>query len=343
MPTAGDIKQDKKGAAEFGNREALIEHVKTVSEGHARTEAMRLNEQIKARHALLESVPPDQRARLTEQLKAHATIRSGEANLAGRDFQLPLPSCISYQVLHPPFTSWWAQNSRQLTTDCVNMFTSQRVGLTAVSEQALIAEGALSVQAAIGDFFNARCQPIGTWFIGEGNRAFAAMGQIADTGIALPSPGFMSVEVDLAMEGPVGWSNFLFPGEPSSGLGLVGFIGIGSLIFQTSDGNGDTSQDDYQRFLLGSASATFPGEVDRKPTFTLRQWTFLPATAAGSTLRYAIGISAELTAFRSTPIEQGGYPGFAHANLTMPGTPGPLNPGTPLKIKEVRTAVCLWP
>ncbi|HET9950819.1 MAG TPA: hypothetical protein VFS09_03380, partial [Candidatus Eisenbacteria bacterium] len=186
------------------------------------------------------------------------------------------------------------------------------------------------------------CQNIGTWFIGEGNRAFAAMGMWADSGIALPSPGLMSVEVDLAMEGQVGWSNFLFPGEPGSGLGLVGFIGIGGLIFQTFNGTERTTQEASERFLLGSASAHFPGDVDRKPTFTLSRMAFLSPTSSG-TLQYAMAISADLTAFRSTPIEHGGYPGFAHANLTLPGTPGPLQPGTPLKVKEVRIAISLWP
>jgi hypothetical protein len=349
MPTTEDVKQAKKGTAEFGNREALIEYAQTVSQEHARSEAMRLDEHITARQALLESVQPEQRARLVEHLKTHVNIPSGEANLEVKDVHLPPPFCISYQVMRPPFTTnWWSSPSRagapvRLDKPCVNVFTQQPVGLTADSAEGVLSQGALSVQAAIGDFFNARCERSGTWFIGEANRAFAAIGQIADTGIALPSPGFMSVEVDLAMEGQVGWSNFLFPGEPSSGLGLVGFLGIGSLTFQTFDGNNSTLQDTYERFLLGSASAYFPGQVDRKPTFTLRQWTMLPPTAAGSTLRYAFSVSADLTAFRSTPIQNGGYPGFAHANLTVPGTPGPLQPGTPLKIKEVRTAVCLWP
>lgn len=61
-----------------------------------------------------------------------------------------------------------------------------------------------------------------------------------------------------------------------------------------------------------------------------------------TTLRYAHAISADLTAFRFTPIENAGYPGFAHANLTVPGAPGPLQPGTPLRGKEVRTSLCLW-
>jgi hypothetical protein len=26
----------------------------------------------------------------------------------------------------------------------------------------------------------------------------------------------------------------------------------------------------------------------------------------------------------------------------VPGTPGPLQPGTPLRVREVRTAICLW-
>ena len=343
MATLDEAKQAKGTAAEFGNRESMIELAKTRSNEFVRGEAMRLDQEITARQALLESVKPEQRTRLTEHLKAHYAIPTGVADTSPKVVQLPPPYCISYQVMRPPFTGFWAQNPQLLQTHCVSTLTHQSVGLTAASYQAIPSEGALSVQAAIGEFFNADCQRIGTWFLGEGNRAFAAMGMVADSGIALPSPGLMSIEVDLAMEGAVGWSNFLFPGEPSSGLGLVGFIGVAGLIFQTFDGNGQTLNEDYNRFLLGSASSTFPGQVDRTPSFTLRQMTLLPATASGWSLRYAFGVSADLTAFRSTPIEGAGYPGFAHANLTVPGTPGPLGPGTPLKIKEIRTAVCLWP
>lgn len=350
MRTVDETKNAKSAQrATFGieDKESLIEHAMKVSQERTRLEALRLDEEIRARQALLESMKPEEQARLADHLKRIPRPATAEVAAAARQIDVHLPTCISYQVMRPPFTTnWWNATSPagapvRLSTSCVNVFTNQSLGLTAVSSEGIAAEGALSVQAAIGDFFNARCQNIGTWFIGEGNRAFAAIGTQADTGIVLPSPGFMSVEVDLAMEGPVGWSNFLFPGEPGSGLGLVGFIGIGGLIFQTFDGAGQTLQEASERFLLGSASAYFPGDVDRKPTFTLRQTAFL-APSSG-TLRYALAISADLTAFRSTPIEHGGHPGFAHANLTLPGTPGPLQPGTPLRVKEVRTAVCLWP
>ena len=193
MPTAAEVKQDKKGTAEFGNKEALIEHAKTVSHGHARAEAVQLDEQIKARQALLESIPPDQRSRLAEQLKSHARVTSGVANVGAKDVQLPPATCISYQVQRAPFTSWWSQEPRQVTSSCVSILSGQNVGLTAVSEQDLASEGALSVQAAIGDFFIARCQPTGPWFIGEGNTAVSAIGQIADTGLVLPSTGLNSL------------------------------------------------------------------------------------------------------------------------------------------------------
>jgi len=345
MPTVDAVKSAKSATFNIEDKEALIEHSKKVSHERTRVEALQLDEQVKARQALLESMKPEEQARLAEQLKMLPRTALLDAPRVRGDFNLP--TCISYQVMRPPFsTNWWGSPSRagvpvRLETTCVNAFTNASLGLTAVSEEAILSQGALSVQAAIGDFFNARCQRTGTWFIGEGNRAFAAMGLIADSGIALPSPGLMSVEVDLAMEGQVGWSNFLFPGEPGSGLGLVGFIGVGGLIFQTTNGAESTSQEASERFLLGSASAYFPGDVDRRSTFTLSQMAFLSPTSSG-TLRYAIAISADLTAFRSTPIEGGGYPGFAHANLTVPGTPGPLQPGTPLKVKEVRAAICLW-
>lgn len=345
MTTTQEAKRAKSPASGLDSPESLFEHAKKVSFERTRVEAMRLDEEVTARQALLESMKPEEQTRFTDHLKSLARTAPVEFATAAREVA-HLPSCISYQVMRPPFTTnWWALPSRAGTparfeTRCVNVFTHQNVGLTAVSEEGVLSEGALSVQAAIGDFFNARCQNIGTWFIGEGNRAFAALGVQGDTGVALSSPGLMFVEVDLAMEGSVGWSNFLFPGEPSTGLGLVGFIGIGGLIFQTSDANGQTRQEATERFLLGSASAHFPGQVDRKPTFTLSQVAFLSPSA--STLRYALAISADLTAFRSTPIQNAGYPGFAHANLTVPGTPGPLQPGTPLRVKEVRTSVCVW-
>ena len=345
LSTVDETKKAQHATSGSEDRESLIEHAKKVSLERTRVEAMRRNEEITARQALLESMKPEQQTRFTDRLKSIARTAPLEFATAARR-EINLPSCISYQVMRPPFTTdWWSAPSRagspvRIETNCVNAFPQQRVGLTAVSAEGILSEGALSVQAAIGDFFNARCQRTGTWLIGDGNRAFAALGVQGDTGIALPSPGLMFVEVDFAMEGSVGWSNFLFPGEPSSGLGLVGFIGIGGLIFQTFDGNGQTRQEATERFLLGSASAYFPGQVDRKPTFTRSGVAFLsPST---TTLRYALAISADLTAFRSTPIENAGYPGFAHANLTVPGTPGPLQPGTPLRVKEVRTSVCLW-
>jgi len=333
------------------DKESLVEHAKNVSHERARVEAVHLDKEITARQALLESVKPDQQARLVEHMSK--VMKTGVADAVSTHspvVQLPPATCISYQVMRPPFpATWFAHPLRtptgpfQLTVSCVNMFTQQNVGLTAVSAEGILSEGAISVQAAIGDFFNARCQRTGPWFLGEGNRAFAGIGSFDNVGPALPSPGFISVEADLAMEGQVGWSNFLFPGEPGSGLGLVGFLGIGSMIVQTFDpGNQNTTQEVTERFLLGSASATFPGSVDRKPTFTLRTMTWLPATM-NSQLRYSFVISADLTAFRSTPIEGGGYPGFAHANLTVRDTPGPLQPGTPLKVKEIRTAICTWP
>jgi hypothetical protein len=347
MPTVQEAKNAKRTTFSIEDKESLIEYAKEVSYERTRVEAQLLDEHITARQALVESMKPEQQARFAEHLKTLPRTTPAEvAAPAAREIGFPT-TCISYQVMRPPFTTnWWAQPSRagapvRISTSCVSILTHQSLGLTAMSAEAIPSEGALSVQAAIGDFFNARCQNIGTWFIGEGNRAFAVFGQIADTGITLPSNGFMSVEVDLAMEGQVGWSNFMFPGEPGSGLGLVGFIGIGGLTFQTFDGTQQTLNQTSERFLLGSASAHFPGVVDRRPTFTLRQITFLPPSSG--TLKYAIAISADLTAFRSTPIEHGGFPGFAHANLTVPGTPGPLQPGTPLKVKEIRTAICLWP
>lgn len=349
MATTVEAKNPKQ-APSLEDKESLVEYAKTVSHERARVEAKRLDEQITARQALLESVKPEHQARLVEQMsRIQNIVTTDVASTDARTVHLPPPTCISYQVLRPPFpATWFAHPLRtptgpfHLTTSCVSIVTHQSLGLTAVSAEGILSEGAISIQAAIGDFFNARCQNIGTWFIGEGNRAYAGIGSLDNVGPPLPSPGYLSVEADLAMEGPVGWSNFMFPGDPGSGLGLVGFIGIGSMIVQTFDGPQKTLQETTDRFLLGSASATFPGSVDRKPTFTLRSMTFLPATSS-SALRYTFLINGDLTAFRSTPIEHGGFPGFAHANLTTRDTPGPLQPGTPLKVKEIRVAICTWP
>jgi hypothetical protein len=350
MTTATETKTAKQTTFNLEDKEATLKHLNGVTHERARVEALNLKGEVEARHALVESLKPEQQGRLAEHLKTLAMIPPIGVALAEPQRQIPLPSCISYQVLRPPFTTgWWAHPLRVgtgpflLQSYCESIVTHQPLGLTAISAQGILSEGALSVQAAIGDFFNARCRPQDPWFIGEANTASAAMGLIADTGVQMPSSGFMSVEVDLAMEGQVGWSNFVFPGEPSTGLGLVGFLGIAGFLFQTTNmtanGKEDTLQDGSERFLLGSASAYFPGQVDRKPTFTMRHMALLsPGT---STVKYAMAISADLTAFQSTPIN-GGFPGFAHANLTVRETPGPLQPGTPLKIKEIRTAICLW-
>lgn len=350
MPTI-EAKTTEPATFNIEDKESLIEHAKSVTHERARVEALRLKEQIAAQQTLVESIKPEDQARFAEHLKALPKIAPVEVPVAPRR-DIHLPSCISYQVVRPPFTTdWWAKPLRVTTGPfldqifCVSNTTGQQVGLTSMSAQGILSEGALSVQAAIGDFFNASCQGDERWFIGEGSRAFAAMGVVVDSGVQMPSPGFMTVEVDLAMEGPIGWSNFLFPGEPSTGLGLVGFLGIGGLTFQTtnetSNGLEGTRQDSSERFLLGSASAHFPGQVDRKPAFTLSAVAFL-SPSAGTTVKYAMAISADLTAFRTTPTGNKGFPGFAHANLTVPGTPGPLQPGTPLRVKEVRTAICLW-
>lgn len=348
MPNVEESNNARSAGFDIEDKEALIAHAMKVSRERTRVEALQLDEQIKARQALLESMKPEEQARLAQHLKSLPKALPMDLPLRGR-WDPILPTTISYQVMRPPFsTDWWSAPLRagsgpfHLTIPCVNVSTLARLGLTAVSAEGILSEGALSVQAAIGEFFNASCQKHEDWFLGEANRAFAAMGTSVDTGIALPSPGLISIGVDFEMQGQVGWSNFLFPGEPGSGLGLVGFIGIAGLSFQTYDNAQNTTQDATERFLLGSASAFFPGDVDRKPTFTLSHLVFLPKTPSG-TLRYSFGISADLTAFRSVPIENGGYPGFAHANLTVPGTPGPLQPGTPLKVKEVRVAISLWP
>lgn len=321
-----DVKLDK---------ESLFEQAKTFLNEHARVEAARLNEDVTARQVLLKAMKPEERTRLFDHLK---TARSEAAPVIRRDFQLPLPTCIDYQVLRPPFTDWWAQEPRLIASQCVNSLTGQQLDLCAFSQQAIAAEGTLSVEAAIGDFFNARCQRTKSWFIGEANQATAAIGLTKDTGIVPTGPGFITVEVDLVLDGqPSGWTYFMFPGEPGSGLGLVGSLGIADLTLQVRDVAG--VRETYERFLLESASAYFPGDLDRKPSFTLSVNSFLPVN--NTAVAYSFAVSVELTAFRSVPVVNGGYPGYVQANLTVPGTPGMLGPGTPLRVKEVRTAICL--
>lgn len=318
-----DVKLDKK---------TLFEQGKSKLTEHARAEAARLNDVITTRQAILKTMKPEERVRLFEHLKAPLS----PAPIAGRGFQFPNLAVIDYQVLRPPFTGWWAQDSKRLSTSCVNALTQATLDLNAVSEEEIASDGTLSVEAAIGDFFNARCQPIvSPWFIGEANQATAAIGYIRDTGVVPTRPGFLNVQVDLALDGqPDGWTYFMFPGEPSSGLGLVGSLGIANLLLQVRDVG---SEETYERFLLGSASAFYPGDLNREPSFTLSLSSFLPTN--NTSVEYAFAVSVELTAFRSIPVQNGGYPGYVQANLTVPGTPGTLGPGTPLRVKEVRTSI----
>jgi len=331
------VQETKRSDVEL-DKDALFERTKALLNEHSRAEASRLNDIITPRQAFLKSMKPDERARLFEHMKAPLIPA---APVIRPDRQIPLPTCISYQVFRPPFTDWYQLEPTVRGYFCVNSITHERLDLSAVSEQSIGSEGTLSVQAAIGEFINARCQSSQSdlsWPIGENNSAYASIGVIKDTGVVPPGPGFITVEVDLVLDGqPDGWTYFRFPGEPSSGLGLVGSIGIANMYFQVRDIPGDTET--YERFLLGSASAYFPGALDVKPTFTLSRSAFLPVN--GTSIVYSIYLGVELTVFRSIPVQGGGYPGYVQANLTVPGTPRMLGPGTPLRVKEVRTSICL--
>lgn len=285
------------------------------------------------RQALMTSLTPEQRERALQHLKMPPIVTAAGAK--PDRFTLPI-HVIDYQVLRPPFAAYYAVPARYGIA-CVT--AGHEAGLNRQFAEGIAAEGALSIEAAIGEWFNVDCWAHGPWFIGEANQASAAMGLVHDNGQTFSSPVYLFVEADFVLEGtPSPWTYYMFPGEPSSGLGLVGVMGIANMVLYAVTENGTSTRETYDRFLLGSSSANFPPQVDVKTSFTLSQWIVIPPSSTIS--RYLIHLEAEATAFRSIPVQGGGYPGYAQTNMTVPGSNAAMGPCNPLRVKEVRST--LW-
>ena len=335
------IKQTAHEATKLQNvnmddKESVIQHAKGVLKEHTRIEALRLNEEITMRQALMTSLTPEQRERALQQLKMPPIVTAPAAK--PDRFTLPI-SVIDYRVLRPPFAAYYAVPSPAYNIACVT--AGREAGLNRRFAEGIAAEGALSIEAAIGEWFNVECWPDGSWFIGEANQASAAMGLIHDNGQTFSSPVYLFVEADFVLEGtPSPWTYYMFPGEPSSGLGLVGVMGIANMVLYAITDNETSTRGTYERFLLGSAAAYSPPQVDVKTSFTLSQWIVIPPSSLIS--RYAIHLEAEATAFRSIPVQGGGYPGYAQTNMTVPGSKAAMGPCNPLKVKEVRASLIMF-
>jgi hypothetical protein len=328
--------------------ESLFEHAKKVSDGFVKIEAKRLDEEITARHALIQGLKPEQRSRFLEHVKSIPAPAAGPAPTAGpalaRELHIPPPTILEYLVLRPPYAGFWDQPGRFISEPCANSVGGPPVGVCRFTYEGRPADGVLSLEAAIGEFFNIDCVASRSpWFIGEACTARAAMGLIRNSGLVLNQQVLLTVEMDVVLDGqPSPWSYYMFPGEPETGLGLVGFLGIATLGLQAFPDTGNLSTETYERFLLGSASAYFPGQVDVKPSFTLRRSLLVPAnTTTTNPLAYAFYFAGDLAAFRSIPASSQGNPGYAQANLAMPGSNAALGPSTPLKLAEVRSIISI--
>ena len=340
MQTAKELKggvKDIKGV-QLGDNESLIEHASSLTRERSRIEAVALHEDVTARQAVMASLEPKEQARFREYLKPHTM----EAMPAPKpDRWPPFFTTVDYQVLHAPYATLTGVPTPMVATNCLNSVSpGQTVSIKRWSREGNAAQGALSIEAAVGEFFNVSCDALEPWFIGEANIADAALIQSRVSGITLNTAAYVFIGADFVLEGPASpWATYMFPGEPSSGLGLVGFLGVANLAAYYNDGSGTAVRSASERFLLGSASAFFPGEVDRKPNFTLSQLLVFPANAP---IYYYLVLSAELTAFRTIPVQDGGYPGYAQANLTLPGSGAALGPSTPLKVSEIRASICTF-
>lgn len=337
MHVVDEIAELESADPKLEDKAFLIEHAAKIAELDVREETLRLKEDYEARHALMKTLKPAEQGRIAQ----HLVQPPGTRVLPRPDLIRPPSFCLEYQVLRPPFTALWGVPPRA-SVQCVNAQTGQPVGIRRWSQEGIGDQGALSIEAAIGEFIGVDCQPSGPWFIGEANQTNAVLGQFHYMGGPLTLPAQVTVEADLVLEGlPSAWTYLMVPGQPSSGLGLVGFLGVANLFLYGWNGTGVTVRNTYHRFLLGAASAFYPGEVDRDPSFTLSESISIRPNPNNPPLAYALLIRAELTAFRSVPTPGGGAPGYAQANLTVPGTPAALGQGTPLMVKEIRSSICL--
>jgi hypothetical protein len=339
MQTTDQVKEIQQDGLEL-DRESLVERAKKVSREHMRIEASRLDEDLTARHAIVKSLKPEERDRFIEHMKT--VPRPAAAPVLSREIKLPPTQVLEYLVLRPPFAGFWGE-PRLVSSRCNNITGGPPVGVCKTSQEGRPAEGVLSIEAAIGDFFNVQCpSDERPWVIGEACTAQAVIGFGRSTGLVLTQPVLVTVEMDVILEGQASpWTYYMFPGEPETGLGLVGFLGIATMGLQASGYPTNLSTETYERFLLGSASAYFPGDIDVRTSFTLRQSLLAQPNPNNNPLWYAFYLLGDLAAFRSIPASGRGNPGYAQANLTVPGSNAALGPSTPIKVTEVRAAISI--
>jgi hypothetical protein len=339
---------DKQASHEFTPelQKSLIEQAKTASEEHRRIEMARLKEDTDTRHALLTTLEPKEREHVAQALKARsaATVVQAPSTLALRPFppQLAYPVpiyAIDYQIMRPPFVPDGFQPASRHTQACYNIPNDTLSDLLLESRECVPELGALSLECAIGVVNHNSCGSGQTGLFGWWeNSASAFMTFLKIPRVRVPSLTQLLVEVDYAIEGPAQWwALFMIPGEPGNQLGLVGGLGMANMSVSAYIQNGQQVQKTYERFLLGSASAHFPGgAVDLTQTFTLRTSLAIPS---GEVLYwYQIYMDAHVSVFRSDGAP-GLYPGYAQVNLTLPGSGGAIGPSAPLKVKEIRTAL----
>ena len=335
----------KQGSHEFTPevQEALIEQATAAAEEHHRLEMDRVKKDIDTREAILTALEPKEH--VAHALKGRMAEVHAASGLPMRPFPpqvaYPVPiDAIDYQIMRPPFTPYVFQPTSRSTQACFNVPSNTLSDVLLWSRECVPALGALSLECAIGVVNHQSCGfgQIGPLGLYE-NSASAFMTFLKQPGIRVPAPMTqLLVEVDYAIEGPAQWwALFMIPGEPGNQLGLVGGLGMANMSVSARIQNGQQLQRTYERFLLGSASAHFPGgSIDLNQTFTLRTSLVIPG---GDVLYwYQIYVDARVSVFRSDGAP-GLDPGFAQINLTLPGSGGGVGPSAPLKVKEIRTAL----
>ena len=313
-------------------QESLIEQAKVASGKHLGIEAVRADEEIKARHEFLGSLEPTERDRLFEQLKArHGSIPT----FPTAAFPL-VPRTFYYQVMRPPFAPVWAIPSPRHVLHCYDVSKSQTSSLLHESSECIPDQGAFSLHVCLGRFNNVECRQALPWVIGEAIHAKAHMAFDRQMSMGISWETKLVVEVDYVVENPGPWACLMIPGVPASGLGLVGALGIANMSVTAMLTHAPVNQGTWDRFLMGSASAHFPGDLDLKQAFTLSTSVTIPG---GEYLNwYHIYMDAELTAFRSVPSTTS-FPGSVQANLTVPNTSGVIGSSAPLKVTEIRVTM----
>jgi len=312
-------------------QESLIEKAKAASEEHRRIEGVRANEQITARHELLGSLEPAVRAQLFDQLKTHASIPT---------FPTVAPPAVIgafyHQVLRPPFSPVWAIPSPRHALTCYDIAKGGSATLLAESAECIPDQGAFSLHLALGRFGLVSCAQGMPWLIGEAVHTKAHMAFDQQTSMGIPWQTKLVVEADYAIENPGPWACLMIPGVPASGLGLVGGLGIANMSVTAMLAHAPLVQSTWDRYLMGSASSHFPGDLDLRQSFTLSTSITIPG---GEYLNWwHVYLDAELTAFRSVP-STNDFSGSVQLNLTVPNSSGVIGSSAPLKVREIRVSM----